>query len=359
MRWLIHAGQRLATRTRNEDGAAIVFIAVSLVALLAMTAFVIDFGRIWQERRELQVGAEAAAFAIGEDCARNQCPLGYDATGVADWYADANATDGAANVPWVDLNLPAQTVEVATQTETVTGQNSLDMMFARTVGIDTFEVGASAKVQWGAPISATTIPLIVSLCEWDNAGGNSNTLPSYPSQVGSLTLSNMVQFTFHSTTETEPCNASPGFDSDQDGLLPGGFGWIGATNDCTSLVTEALWVTADPGSSPSTGCSAAELKSLMFDAPVNIPFFHDEDGIDGVQGQGNNGRYLVAGSGAFIVAGYNFGGQFKEYQWPLLDLPCTGNTRCLAGWFVEYTDIGGSGDLGGTDFGVTVIKLIG
>lgn len=45
----------------NERGAAMVFVAVSLLGLLAMVAFSFDFGRVYVERRELQVGAESAA----------------------------------------------------------------------------------------------------------------------------------------------------------------------------------------------------------------------------------------------------------------------------------------------------------
>jgi Putative Flp pilus-assembly TadE/G-like len=355
MRWVIRARDRVVSRAGPEDGVAIIFIAVTLLAILAMTAFVIDFGRVWEERRELQVGAEAAAFAVGEDCARRLCTFGYDDTAVADFYADANATDGAAAVDWVDLDLDGNTVEVETSTETATGSDALDMFFARIVGFDSMTVAAQAKVAWGTPLSATTIPLIISDCEWERTdtgwpAGDPESLPIYPATLPAATL---VTLTFHQAQQTDPCNAHPGFDADGDGILPGGFGWLDAAGDCTTSLIEDNWADADPGSSPSTGCSAAEMRSLFFGGPVLIPYFSD------VVEQGNNGQYLIAGYGGFVVAGYNFGGQFREFRPPLTGLPCTGNTRCMTGWFVNYVDISGSGDLGGEDRGFTIVKLIG
>jgi len=113
------------------------------------------------------------------------------------------------------------------------------------------------------------------------------------------------------------------------------------------------WIGVDPGSSPSNGCSPSDLEGLLGEV-VLIPYFLE------LQGQGNNGQYLIAGYGAFVVAGYNFGGQYKQFRPPLTALPCNGSTRCLAGWFVQTVSNGGTtGDLGGEDRGFTVIKLIG
>ena len=52
---------------RDERGAVLVFVAVGLVMLLGFTAFTVDFGRIYSERRELQNGADAAALAVAQD----------------------------------------------------------------------------------------------------------------------------------------------------------------------------------------------------------------------------------------------------------------------------------------------------
>lgn len=358
MRWLSRARARFTSRVGGESGATIIFIAIALLALLAMTAFVIDLGRVWQERRELQVGATASALAVAEDCARDLCVPGYSELAIAETYADANAIDGAAGVDWVALDLVGQTVHVATSTENAVGGNTLDMMFARIVGFDAITVGADAKVAWGIPIDLTTIPLIISNCEWSKTdpgwpAGNGNLLPLWPD----LTGAQWVTLTFHDATGTEDCNAQPGLDEDADGKLPGGFGWLDANSACASVLSEGGWADADPGASPSNGCSASEMEDLLLGDPVFIPYFDD---VDGISGMGTKGEYLIAGYGAFSVIGYNFGGPYKEYRTPLTSLPCSGSTRCVAGYFVQHVVHGGGpGDLGGTDRGATVIKLIG
>ena len=357
MRWLRRARIRVGTRTADESGATIVFIAVVLLGLLAMAAFAIDFGRIWQERRELQLGATAGALAVGEDCARNLCAGGYSELSTAEAYADANATDGAASVHSIDLDLSGQTVAVTTATENTAGGDTLEMLFARVVGFDTITVGANAKVAWGTPLNAATIPLIISDCEWRKTeagwpGADPGNLPD-PDAISGVPW---VTITFLDPLAAQECDAHPGHDTDKDGKLPGGFGWLDANSNCETQVTEGDIVSNDPGSSPSTGCSTGEVADMLGEV-VLIPYFSD---LDGITGKGSNGDYLVEAYGAFLVAGYNFGGKYKEYQAPLDDLPCSGSTRCIAGWFVKFvTHGGGPGGLGGEDRGVTVIKLIG
>lgn len=357
MRWLKPLSTRAATRLRDESGVTIVFIAVVLLGLLAMTAFVIDFGRIWQERRELQAGATAAALAVGEDCARDLCDAVYNESAIADVYADANATDGAAAIHGIALDLTAQTVEVVTATEEADGASSMDMFFARIIGFDTITVGAGATVAWGHPQTVSAIPLIISDCDWlkdDPEGWPGGTADDLPDATDPLPASSIVTLIFHDSTGAEECNAHPGHDIDGDGKLPGGFGWLDTAGNCIAQVFNG-WVDADPGSAPSTGCNSSELEALLLDnGPVYIPYFSD------IEGRGAGGEYEVSGYGAFVVAGYNFAGQFKEYRSPLTSLPCSGSTRCLAGWFVKDVDNGGAGGpLGGDDRGITVIQLIG
>lgn len=360
MRWLSRATLPLKARLGNESGATIVFIGVVLIGLMAMTAFVIDFGRIWQERRELQTGATAAALAIGEDCAIGLCNGAYAELSVADQYADANATDGAAAVRDVDLDLSGQTVHVATGTKDTSGGDTMGMLFAGIIGFDTASIAADATVAWGTPVQTGVFPLILSECEWNDTAqgwpaGNPETLPVY-SPNATLPAGNLVTITFHDPQGNgDECTAQPGHDADGDGKLPAGFGWIDTSGGCVSQVGEGAWIGADPGSSPSNGCrNAGEVQSILFGGPILLAYYEDLDG------QGNTGTYEVAGHGAFVVAGYNFGGQFKAYRAPLGSLPCSGSTRCLTGWFVRNVFHGGGpGGFGGEDRGAIVIKLIG
>ena len=368
--WRLRALSRhLSVSVRSESGATMVFIVVVLMGLLAMTAFVIDFGRIWQERRELQVGATAGALAIAEDCARGLCDAGYDEFNTGELYADANATDGAASIHDLDLDLTNQTVHVVTATEDTAGGDTLDMLFARIVGFGGITVGAEATVAWGAPFQLATIPLIISDCEWKHPNTDEDEVsedwPGWP--AGGTDLEDMpvppttpyATILFHDGKTTEDCNAVAGQDTDLDGKLSGGFGWLDTNGSCESIVYED-WVDADPGASPSTGCGPDELKGILLgDDPVLIPYFVDTAGL------GAGGGYEVVDYGALYVLGYNFGGQYKEIRDPMptdppmTTPPCSGDERCIAGWFVKWVQHGGDIDPNGDGRGVTVINLTG
>jgi hypothetical protein len=55
--------ERGSTRTHDERGQVLVLMVVSLVALLAMSAFAIDVGYLYWNQRDLQASADAAALA--------------------------------------------------------------------------------------------------------------------------------------------------------------------------------------------------------------------------------------------------------------------------------------------------------
>jgi len=408
----------------QEEGATLVFVAVVLVALLALTAFAVDFGRMWEERRQLQNGADAAALAVAEDCARDLCDGLYDEYAIADLYADDNARDGFAEAWMVELDLDAQTVTVHNRTEDPGGDNHFDMLFAGIVGFDGFTIGAQATVAWGGLASeVATIPIIISDCEFTRphgyggaggvfdatdgsllatthlfvdpktrlpyespypgwwAAGPQESTPEYPyadldgiagldwdlNEDGEAdAYPQPTVLTFHDGGGTEECNAQAGQDTDADGSLPGGFGWldVAGAGPCEAVIV-AGWVDGDPGASPSTGCDSDMLRALLFTDGVNIPYFSD---VDGVQGGGASGEFEVAGYGGFHVVGYNFGGQFRDHRLPLMSDPCrpggvrprgwtTGNDdRCLVGYFVKKFDT--TGDIGDDDGrGITVIKF--
>lgn len=401
---------RLAPIVTSDNGATLVFVAVALVGLLAMTAFAVDFGRMWEERRQLQNGADAAALGIAEDCARGGCDFGYDEYAVAEEYVDANARDGAAWAWNVELDLAAQTVTVHNASEDPGGDHFFDMMFAGIVGFDGFAVGAKATVAWGGLSSpAATIPIIISDCEFMksyNDGGAGAVMnaegylegtqlfkepPLSPHEQtpwpdwwsagdwsqGEWDLDRdgvadlypqPVVLTFHEGNTTEECAAVAGQDTDGDGFLSGGFGWLDTEGEdpCSTIVRDG-WAGADPGASPSNGCDAEELADLLYrDDAVYIPYFDDELGLNGA-----NGEYHIPGYGAFYVVGYNFGGQYRGYRegGPLYSDPCrpggvrpigwtSGNSaRCLVGYFVKA--VATHGDIGPGDRGITVIKLTG
>ncbi|HVM40629.1 MAG TPA: pilus assembly protein TadG-related protein [Acidimicrobiia bacterium] len=269
-----------ATRARDERGAAAVIVAVSLVVVFGMAAFVIDVGALYQEKRELQNGADFAALAVAKDCALGTCG---DTTGTAESLVDPNANDGTSTVDSVDVNLGARTVTVGSSTSEPGGGSKVAYRFAQIFGKDGDTVRASATATYGPLGSGPAIPLTISKCEWDNAtGGTPDNLPS-----ASLNL------TFHDGANTEPCNPG-GSGSD----VPGGFGWLDVNDRCEArpdVRNGAVWVGSAPGSSPPLVCDPSDF-SLVED--VMIPVFDD------TAGQGQRAEFRIIGYAGFRITGF-------------------------------------------------------
>ena len=310
-------------RLSQESGIAAVFVGVTLIAILGMFALVLDMGRIYQERRELQSGADAAVLAVAEDCGLGVLPCDDPtAANTSQIYADRNASDTAAGVYDVDLDIGAQTIEVVTSTvQASNGSTILQPLAAQVVGFTGFEVAARAKAAWGAPKSVVALPLIISDCEYDKY------LPLLERPDGGVWPPGTPEamLTFHAANDTDDCNNHPGHDVDGDGKLPGGFGWLDTDGGCEFEIQTDTWVSASPGSPPSHGCSASFFHDNVYQNYVKIPYFKD---VDGVQGHGATGEYFIVDFGVLYVTGYNFGGQFKE---PAGSPPCGGPIRCITG----------------------------
>lgn len=411
---------RLRDRAGHDEGATLVFVAVVLVALLALTAFAVDFGRMWEERRQLQNGADAAALAIAEDCARGLCASGYDEYAVAEIYADENARDGFANAWLVDLDLTEQTVTVHNRTEDAGGDNKFDMLFAGIVGFDGFTVGARATVAWGNALQIATVPIIISECEWlrsasDPWGGAGGGDDVWPEPVSYANPPHTMIFHIGSgDAEGEPdsCIAPAGQDVEEGEdptYLHGGFGYLASGDNCEPIVygvdpdptdPDFGWVKSANGND-HPDCEDDQIASLLLALDDNIgktvfvPYFdriwnHQEDDPPSPclnDEPGNDNKcYHISGYGAFHVVGYKFGGTGGGSDWtnvlfdPPVDPPLRPNGQpwpesqwegkftclpggnssvsCLLGYFTDAV-YNGPADIGGDDRGVTVIKFTG
>ena len=66
----------------------------------------IDVGQLYQERAQLQGGADAAALAVAKSCILGTCTTST-ALSTAQTYANENTTDGAqASVPCAAMPTP-------------------------------------------------------------------------------------------------------------------------------------------------------------------------------------------------------------------------------------------------------------
>jgi len=322
-------------RLKDERGATMIIVAMVMAVLLAMVGLAVDAGALYLERRELSNAADAAVLAIAEDCAlgtRSCDPATAGAT--AAQYADENSRDGVSAVALLSLDPSGRSVTVVTGTRNPDGTTKVRPFFAQVVGWDGMTVEASATAIWGYPRTVRTfLPLVISECE-------------HPRGTPLPTTERI--YYFHDGNNAEECNAVAGMDTDGDGKLSGGFGWLSSSGDCDAMLTAGFWQGADPGSSPPSACSPSEFAALI-GAEVPLPIFDD------IEGLGSGGRYHLAGFGLFHVTGYNFGGQYKAPS--AASAPCSGDERCISGYFT--TGAVYEGEPGGQNWGFVIVKLTG
>lgn len=168
------------TRLRDERGATLVIVALSLVALFGMVVLTVDVGGLLTKRRGMVNGADAAALAAaqsyalslnGAKCGTNDGP----AQTTANTYANDNVA-GATSTGY-SADCVKQTVQVS-----YTVQQGL--FFAPVLGFGkTSAVASTATAIWGGtgggnPMPIELDPQTVNQCVYQNGiGGDYNAAP--------------------------------------------------------------------------------------------------------------------------------------------------------------------------------------
>jgi Putative Flp pilus-assembly TadE/G-like len=357
---------------RDERGVvgALVAVLIGGGVLTGMCALVIDVGQIYQERAELQNGADAAALAVAKSCALGTC-----VPGVADQLASANASSLTGGTEGVRLvcgsgtlgSCPASSgslascppppsaaanfVDVYTETQMASGSTLLPPVFATTLlGNSSYQgstVHACAQAEWGPPSAATTVALTISACEWDQATQQGDLFapaPPYPDdapppasfdQVLMLTPGN------ESGCATEPAGA--------DG--PGTFGWAqAAPGSCTFGVAGPAFPEST-AASVTAACALALQNAQQNQIPILIPVY--------VSLNGASNTYTLKGFAEFVVTGYNLPSGFSEPDWLDSANTCTGANYCVTGYFVRGIIPSTTDSFTGASLGASVIDLTG
>lgn len=266
----------------DDSGAVAVIVAILAVVLFGMAALVIDVGRLYEERRELQNGADAAALAVGWECVQvgvgtANCPgdgtfavLGATVTSYARDYASWNAGDGVASVLGTsEINLAENWIQVDLESD-----QDVDPIFSGVLGFGGQTVWASAAVETipggFAPLAFGTCELVYMLGGSMNENGE--IINSSGVSVGSIEElgipSGDVVFGYQGggpvySTCQEPSQQDKEKEDGATGIYAatGSFGWL-PDDDCRTelgLIPEPLWVEVDSGASPSkAGCTAAD-----------------------------------------------------------------------------------------------------
>jgi Flp pilus assembly protein TadG len=309
---------------RNERGQAVVLSVLALVALLGMSALVLDVGNWFRTKRRLQATADAAALAGAHQLPNNASA----AQAMAMDYANKNGGDVAA------ANITITSTFTTNDTITVKAAKVENGVFSKVIGIDNANIDASAKARVDAPLQAKYVAPMVVYCDHPlikNCTGTGNP---------------------HFLENTE-------LPFDKEGA-PGAFGMLNLGKDNGGSGTpgtseEAEWILhgfdkflplgeydSDPGAKFSSGGNVKDALDARIGTVLLFPVFKT------LSGTGQNARYDIIGWICFYLTGFDV----------------HGNEATLRGYFTEYIAQGilsstGPGPAGTAGFGVKSIQLIG
>jgi Flp pilus assembly protein TadG len=283
----------------DEDGAVLVIVALSLIALFAMAVLTVDVGGMYAARRSMVNGADAAALAAAQTCiAQDQSPQ---------TVALAYARDNVDGYGLANLALTSPVVcDYTAKTVAVSISAKQQLFFAPILGFsDQGTVAATATATWGPTGSAAPIPLVIyegmfqgHNCDVPNDIAKGTTC--YLWEDNDLNYSGQGNFGFidisHSVTKDGKC-PSVGQSQLAD--------WIDGTDPVPSFVlnypnaTWACTLTAEAGNSVSwQALEALAQQHAVRDFPIVGPTVPD---AQPAQVANPNGKYNVIGFAHFEI----------------------------------------------------------
>jgi hypothetical protein len=370
MRWL----------DREQDGAVAVIVAIMLVVLMGVGAFVLDVGNLYWERRQLQNAADAGAMSAAQELIAGGSE--NEALAEARKFAMANNSRGAhvdggeflADITPSSVTVVARTGE--------TPEDTLPSILAGVLNVTDYGTSARATVEWsGSVAGGRTIPIAICNRAWEY-WTDLNRDPADPEDDGLPTgpPAHMVSYGGAASADHEVCT-NPSFDT-----YSGGFAYLRRDQDC--MITTRLDETKSPphvlakgvtGNNPQdTGvngshpdCDTAEEvyqrllkptvdRSLVDpDYRVLIPIF------DGYINSTNEFRLI--GYGAFRLLGYHSNaGTGSPSSYMLTKSECNAvagppnSASCLKGYFTDWVALGDA-EIGGPavpSFGAVVARFV-
>jgi Flp pilus assembly protein TadG len=385
--------RRLWRGGQDDRGGVAVLVGVLLGGgvLLGVAALTIDVGQLHAERRQLQNGADAAAFAVAQGCikAAATCDGSTAQGGTAATYADANAADGLSGVTvvcgagpaaplagcpaepanltgchsWPVTGIPASTnyIEVRTQTLTKSGQTLLPPTFAGALagnkGYQGTTVAACSRVAWGPATNVPGLAVTFSGCEWFTATKNGTQYapsPPYPKSPwppsGLAQYEQIIKLKSKNIGQGICPSGPPGYDE------PGAFGWLNDTlGNCNTSITGGTY-RADPGNAANT-CSTL-LAQLTAAGAAGHPSVVYLPVYSSATSQGSNTTYTLLGFAAFVLTGYHVPGA-TGVSWLTGTAPCFAPDTCISGYFTKSLVTTGGTIGSGPDLGADVVVLAG
>jgi hypothetical protein len=289
----------------DDAGVTTIFVILAMTAILVGAAFATDVGGYVWTARSAQSSADGTVLALAADCALGN-PIGdylvYRKDGQT--ISDPACGNGEATI---------------TVTDDVDG-----LLLAQSAG----DVSRSATARWGTLGQATTLPIVISDCEFSP-----------------LILDGGQDITIY----LDDAKPQSGCSS-----LPGGFSQL-RDDVCEVDITAGGTAQGQPGAALNklvpciTNPNGDPLPHVIL-----IPLY--DAAACQATGCKGNGDYPILGFAGFKVTGYSFNGNNYDGT---LGKKCPDESRgkyCLRGDFVP--EITSDGTLGpSTDFGVSKVYL--
>lgn len=310
-------------KSGSERGAVALWVALSIVPVLAFMAVVADVGLLYWEKGQLQNGADAAALAVAQECAAEPITCSAIAEGVATEMSGFNSNDDQANAAIANLELNGSAGKVTVESSTLNSEGTaVAHPFASLIIPGGTTVEADATAEWGQPVAGNTLALAIDQCEFE----------ANPPEVGDLVMLRYDQ----NAQNFSDCNDASG-----------GFGWLESA-DCRAEISVDGWVGVTTGNNPGgSGCTEEYIASLI-GTTVVVPIY------DTFRGTGDNTEYHIVAFAALELLDYRISG---DDQVPV-EPSCSGQCRGIQARFVEFLDFDDEFELGnGGDAGVTIVRL--
>lgn len=307
-------------KSRQDRGAMTLIVAIVVpVLLLGIGAIIVDVGGWYSGRAQDQNGADAAAIAVAQSCAAGPCDTGKAASyasGTSNGALAAqykvcgrsvklgNMTDCAtAGVPENGTACPlppsGNYVDVMVLPKNTDGSGTMTSLF----GHGDQKVAACAQAQWGGAKFNGGIAVTISYCEWqrDTATGTLYAPdPPYPAYPANPPFPERALQLKQANSAPDPTCYGPSGGTP----IPSGFGHttLTGTDPCSTLVSSDGWYDSGPGNGNSDHwvdtCQPVIDADWQNQTIVHIPVFISVDG------QGQNGQYLLSTLAAFVITAY-------------------------------------------------------
>lgn len=245
---------------QSQEGQTLVTVALLMVVLLAFAALAIDFGRIYLQRRFDQNGADAGALAGARAmCYDNKT---YDEAKVV---AEAFARQNVPNSGQTQVSFPAAGAGIM---EVTVQQSALPTWLARSISMDSIDVGATAAAACGPSDAVCGLfPIAFPQIQWDPLKASCN--PATGEGDYFYTWSGDEEDRKKSIPDCSVCECDTNGDGVEDVISEEGRAWL----DFTGVIDtdDPLYSTPCGG---STGCGTSEIVCWINNlepAPIKIP----------------------------------------------------------------------------------------